>query len=64
MTHRNVLNLALNERLAGSRERVLLHSPHAFDASTYELWTPLLSGGQVVIAPPGRLDAQTLQETI
>ncbi|WP_269845336.1 AMP-binding protein, partial [Mycetohabitans endofungorum] len=28
------------------------------------MWTPLLSGGQVVIAPPGRLDAQTLQETI
>ncbi|MCG1056113.1 amino acid adenylation domain-containing protein, partial [Mycetohabitans sp. B5] len=64
VTHRNVLNLALNERLANARGRVLLHSPHAFDASTYELWTPLLTGGQVIVVPPGEFDARTLQEVI
>ncbi|WP_194292593.1 AMP-binding protein, partial [Streptomyces katsurahamanus] len=36
-----------------ARERVLVHAPHAFDASTYELWVPLVHGGRVVIAPPG-----------
>ncbi|MCG1056179.1 AMP-binding protein, partial [Mycetohabitans sp. B5] len=64
VTHRNVLNLALNGRLEGARERVLLHSPHAFDASTYELWGPLLNGGQIVIAPAGQLDARALQSII
>ena len=29
----------------GFHRRVLAHSPHAFDASTYELWVPLLGSG-------------------
>ncbi|MEU4570628.1 amino acid adenylation domain-containing protein, partial [Micromonospora sp. NPDC023956] len=45
-------------------DRVLFHAPHAFDASTWELWGPLLAGGQVVVAPPGNLDATTLQNLI
>ncbi|WP_280677847.1 non-ribosomal peptide synthetase [Kitasatospora sp. MAA19] len=44
----------------GAHERVLLHSPHSFDATTYELWVPLLGGGTVVVAPPGELDLATL----
>ncbi|MFH8409943.1 amino acid adenylation domain-containing protein [Streptomyces sp. NPDC018019] len=40
----------------GGAERVLLHSPHAFDAFNLELWVPLLTGGEVVVAAPGRLD--------
>ena len=44
--------------------RVLLHSPHAFDLSTYELWVPLLNGGQVVVAPPGYVDANVLRELV
>ncbi|MFE4944770.1 amino acid adenylation domain-containing protein [Streptomyces sp. NPDC056641] len=40
----------------GGAERVLLHSPHAFDAFNLELWVPLLTGGEVIVAPPGRLD--------
>ncbi|MFJ2774002.1 non-ribosomal peptide synthase/polyketide synthase [Streptomyces sp. NPDC087300] len=43
-----------------ARERVLLHAPHAFDVSNYEMWVPLLSGGTVVVAPPGTLDAAAL----
>src|SRR5690606_11354596 len=46
------------------RGRVLLHSPYAFDASTYELWVPLLRGGEIVVAPPGPLDPATLQRLI
>jgi len=44
--------------------RVLLHSPHAFDLSTYELWVPLLNGGTVVVAPPGHVDATVLKSLI
>ncbi|WP_198550464.1 AMP-binding protein, partial [Streptomyces silvensis] len=32
--------------------------------STYELWVPLLNGGTVVVAPPGRLDATALAHVI
>ncbi|MFC5665425.1 amino acid adenylation domain-containing protein [Kitasatospora misakiensis] len=59
--HRDVVDLADDRRWRdGRHERVLLHSPHAFDAATYELWTPLLHGGTVVVAPPGTLDAAAL----
>lgn len=62
ITHRNVLALALDRRLRGpAQERVLFHSPHAFDASTYEIWAPLLSGGRVVIAPRA-VDAVVLRK--
>lgn len=64
ITHRNVLNLALHGPLAGTRECVLLHSPPASDASMYELWQPLLTGGQVMIAPPEALDVSALQDVI
>ncbi|MGW7089018.1 amino acid adenylation domain-containing protein [Streptomyces sp. NPDC054871] len=65
VTHRNVAALALDPRFDPSaHRRVLLHSPAAFDASTYELWVPLLSGGTIVVAPAGNLDAPTLHHTI
>lgn len=41
-----------------------MHSPTAFDLSTYELWVPLLNGGRVVVAPPERLDLDLLQQTV
>ena len=43
---------------------MLLHSPLAFDASTYELWVPLLRGGTVVVAPRGELDVETLRRMV
>ncbi|MFF8771916.1 amino acid adenylation domain-containing protein [Kitasatospora sp. NPDC015120] len=59
--HRDVVGLADDRRWRdGRHERILLHSPHAFDAATYELWAPLLHGGTVVVAPPGTLDAAAL----
>ncbi|MEU5185533.1 amino acid adenylation domain-containing protein [Streptomyces klenkii] len=65
VTHRDVLALASDRCWSGGdHERVLLHSPHAFDASTYELWVPLLNGGQVVVAPPGELDTGVLARLV
>jgi amino acid adenylation domain-containing protein len=63
--HRDVVALAFDRRfLTGRHDRVVVHSPLAFDASTYELWVPLLRGGQVIVAPPGELDAETLRRLI
>ena len=47
--------------VGGTHDRVLMHSPPAFDASTYELWVPLLSGGTVVVAANDQLDAGELR---
>ncbi|MCP3014693.1 amino acid adenylation domain-containing protein [Nocardiopsis dassonvillei] len=59
VTHADVVALARDSRWGGGRdERVLFHSSHAFDAATYEIWTPLLRGGAVVVAPPGRMSAE------
>ncbi|MGW3099572.1 amino acid adenylation domain-containing protein [Streptomyces sp. NPDC001102] len=61
VTHRNVTELAADGRFTGgAHRRILLHSPLAFDATTYELWVPLLSGGTLVVAPPGLLDTAAL----
>ncbi|MBD0843375.1 non-ribosomal peptide synthetase [Streptomyces sp. TRM68416] len=60
---RDVVAFAADARWrGGAHDRVLMHSPHAFDASTYELWVPLLSGGTVVVAPAAGLDAAHLRE--
>ncbi|MEV5576185.1 amino acid adenylation domain-containing protein [Spirillospora sp. NPDC052269] len=65
LTHQNVVDLATDPAMrSGAHDRVLVHSPHAFDASTYELWVPLLAGGASVIAPPGRLDAAEVERLV
>ncbi|MFE9674072.1 amino acid adenylation domain-containing protein [Streptomyces sp. NPDC006259] len=61
VTHANVAALASDPCWSdAAHDRVLLHSPLAFDASTYELWVPLLRGGRTVVAPAGDLDVPTL----
>ncbi|MFF4572702.1 amino acid adenylation domain-containing protein [Streptomyces sp. NPDC001410] len=65
VTHRNVVDLALDDCWAtGAHRRVLLHSPHTFDASTYELWVPLLGGGTAVVARAGRPDTAELSRVV
>lgn len=65
VTHRNVVDLALDPCWGVDRQsRVLFHAPHAFDASTYELWVPLLAGGCVVVAPEGSLDGTALRRLL
>ncbi|MBN6039792.1 non-ribosomal peptide synthase/polyketide synthase [Amycolatopsis sp. 195334CR] len=61
-THGDVADLVSDPAWgSGAHERVLVHSPTAFDASTYELWAPLLSGRTAVVAPPGDVDATVLR---
>ena len=43
---------------------MLLVAPYAFNVSTYEVWMPLLHGGQIVLAPPGTLQLDTLRTLI
>ncbi|MGW3961742.1 non-ribosomal peptide synthase/polyketide synthase [Amycolatopsis sp. NPDC005003] len=65
VTHRDIVALASDRSFADEAHRtVLLHSPQAFDASTYEVWVPLLNGGHVVVAPPGDVDAEVLREVV
>ncbi|MDB1090430.1 amino acid adenylation domain-containing protein, partial [Streptomyces sp. ACA25] len=57
VTHRSIAAFATDSHwLDHHTQRVLMHSPHSFDPSVYELWVPLLSGGNVILAPPGPLD--------
>ncbi|MCX4696224.1 non-ribosomal peptide synthetase [Streptomyces sp. NBC_01408] len=65
VTHRNVVELVTDRcwDLANHR-RMLVHSAIGFDASTYELWVPLLNGGQLVIAPGDGTDVAELDHTI
>ncbi|GHH42461.1 amino acid adenylation domain-containing protein/non-ribosomal peptide synthase protein (TIGR01720 family) [Streptomyces umbrinus] len=65
VTHGDVRALALDARWSGgAHERVLTHSPQAFDASTYEMWAPLLAGGRMVLGPASGIDAQTLRHMV
>ncbi|MEU2912238.1 amino acid adenylation domain-containing protein [Streptomyces massasporeus] len=65
VTHRNIADFVADACWhGGAQRRVLLHSPLAFDLSTYELWVPLLTGGRIELAPPGELDAHTLADVI
>lgn len=65
VTQRDVVRLIFNPQWTFERhERVLMVAPYAFNVSTYEIWMPLLHGGQIVIAPPGHLSPDTLRELI
>ena len=65
VTHRDVLALASAPCFrGGGHERVLVHSPQAFDAATYEMWVPLLSGGTLVLAPPTPVDGPVIARMI
>ncbi|MFN2136763.1 MAG: non-ribosomal peptide synthetase, partial [Candidatus Promineifilaceae bacterium] len=52
--HRAVVRLVKNASFAvlDSAQRFLQFAPVSFDASTFEIWGPLLNGGQLFIYPP------------
>jgi amino acid adenylation domain-containing protein len=61
VSQRDVVRLIFDPEWTPERhERVLMIAPHAFNVSTYEIWMPLLHGGQIVLAPAGRFDLSTL----
>jgi amino acid adenylation domain-containing protein len=65
VTQRDVVHLLFDPQWAIERHaRVLQVAPYAFDVSAYEIWIPLLHGGQVVVAPPGQLELPALRELI
>ncbi|MES5816918.1 amino acid adenylation domain-containing protein [Streptomyces sp. RG80] len=68
VTQRDVVALAADHRWGrlgeSAHARVLMHSSYAFDASTYEMWVPLLNGGTVLVAPAGDLDVPALDRLI
>ncbi|MGW9447097.1 AMP-binding protein, partial [Bacillus mobilis] len=65
ITHQGVVDLATDPAWnLQPHHRVLFHAPHAFDASTYEIWAPLLHGAQLVIAPPETIDTTALAHLI
>ncbi|MEV6447966.1 amino acid adenylation domain-containing protein [Amycolatopsis sp. NPDC051716] len=54
--HAAVLNLLRWKQAEfgfGPRDRFLQKTPISFDASVWELWSPLLAGGTLVLAEPG-----------
>ncbi|WP_273940849.1 non-ribosomal peptide synthetase [Kutzneria chonburiensis] len=61
ITHEDIVALADDHCWHGeAQRRVLVHSSHAFDAATYEVWVPLLAGHSVVVAPAGQVDMSAL----
>ncbi|MFI0822815.1 amino acid adenylation domain-containing protein, partial [Streptomyces sp. NPDC021115] len=64
LTHADITSLAEDPAVGRYPARVLLHSPTAWDALPFELWMPLLQGGQVVIAPDVPLDGPHLRDII
>ncbi|WP_406739750.1 non-ribosomal peptide synthetase [Streptomyces atratus] len=62
---RAITELAVDARFAGgAHDRVLLHNPYTFDASTYEVWVPLLNGGTVVVAPAEAVTPDLLERVV
>jgi 4-hydroxyphenylpyruvate dioxygenase len=65
VTQRDVVRLIFDPQWTPKRhQRVLMIAPYAFNVSTYDLWMPLLHGGRIVLAPPGRLELDTLGRLI
>nr|WSW64832.1 amino acid adenylation domain-containing protein [Streptomyces sp. NBC_00995] len=65
VTHADVVALTADSAWqGGAADAVLMHSAYVFDASTFEIWAPLLHGGKVVIAPEGVLEAAALGDAV
>ena len=47
-----------------ARDRVLLHSPATFDASTFEVWVALANGAAVVVCPAERPSFEDLVQEV
>ncbi|MFE4588363.1 amino acid adenylation domain-containing protein [Streptomyces laurentii] len=63
LTHRNAAGF-VRDRLWRAGGTVLMHSATGFDASVHEIWTPLLTGGRVVVAAEENLDDAGLARAV
>jgi len=66
ISHRSVVRLVKNTNFVDlSPDQIFLQfAPVSFDASTLEIWGPLLNGGRLVIAPQGPLSLEELGSEI
>ncbi|MFI6924023.1 amino acid adenylation domain-containing protein [Nonomuraea spiralis] len=48
----------------GPGDGVLMHATHVFDPSLYEIWVPLSTGGRVLLAEPGVVDAGGVRRAV
>ncbi|WP_327174194.1 amino acid adenylation domain-containing protein [Streptomyces sp. NBC_01335] len=65
VTHADIAALAADRTWGdGAADAVLMHSAYAFDASTFEIWVPLLHGGRVVLAPDGALQPAAIRDLV
>lgn len=64
--HRAVVRLVKETNYASfsPNETFLQLAPISFDASTFEIWGPLLNGGKLVIMPPGRPSLEEIGSAI
>jgi amino acid adenylation domain-containing protein len=63
--HRGVVGLVRGtDYLRFSGETFLLMAPLGFDASTLEIWGPLLNGGRLAVAPPTPLGPEDIGEVV
>ncbi|MFJ2885105.1 amino acid adenylation domain-containing protein [Streptomyces sp. NPDC087305] len=63
VTHRNMRRLVMDRPQPDDEPRIVLwHASPTSDGLALDLWRPLLTGGRVVVAPPGELDADALSE--
>ena len=65
-SHRGVVSLIQNQTYAlwSTHETAIQIAPLAFDASTFEIWGPLLNGAKLVVMPPGQWTLADLQHQI
>jgi amino acid adenylation domain-containing protein len=64
--HRSVVRLVKDNDYASfdQTRRFLLLAPISFDASTFEIWGPLLNGATLIIAEPGMQSLDQLGEIV
>ena len=61
--HRGIVGLIKNQSYASwsTNETIIQIAPLAFDASTFEIWGPLLNGAKLALMPPGEWTLADLQ---
>ncbi|MEV0948825.1 amino acid adenylation domain-containing protein, partial [Rhodococcus sp. NPDC049939] len=64
VTHHNLTTLAVHGWPEGPRTRLLARSSIGFDTAVNEIWSPLLNGGELVIAADGLLDPYALADLV